>query len=155
MQDNGDRSYLLNTIYKIFANILAKRVKPYLHDLIYVGQTMFMENRCIIDNVLTFWEVIALAKKSNQHIAYLMLDFEKAYDRVQWPYLENVMEGLGLPSKWRSVVLALYKESLSMALVSGHRGISAHQFHYAGLLGRGVHWPPTFIYLFQRHSLSF
>ena len=71
-------------------------------------------------NMLTFWEVIALAKKSNQHIAYLMLDFEKAYDRVQWPYLENVMEGLGLPSKWRSVALALYKVSLSRVLVLGH-----------------------------------
>ena len=56
---------LLNTIYKIFANILAKRVKPYLQELIHVGQTGFMENRCIIDNVLTFWEAIALAKKTN------------------------------------------------------------------------------------------
>ena len=74
---------LLNTIYKIFINILAKRVKPYLHDLIHVGQTRFMENKCIIDHVLTFWEAIALAKKTNQHIACLMLDFEKAYDRVQ------------------------------------------------------------------------
>ena len=76
-------STLLNTIYKIFANILAKRVKPHLHALINVGQTGLMENRCIIDNVLTFWEAVALAKKTNQHIACLMLDFEKAYDRVQ------------------------------------------------------------------------
>ena len=72
----------LNTIYKIFANILAKRVKSYLHDLIHVGETGFMENRCITDNVLTFWEVITLAKKSSQYIACLMLDFKKAHDRV-------------------------------------------------------------------------
>ena len=67
-----------NRPYKIFANILAKRVKPYLHELIHVGPIGFMENRCIIDNVLTFWETIALAKKINQHIVCLMLDFEKA-----------------------------------------------------------------------------
>ena len=46
------------------------------------GQTGFMENRCIIDNVLTFWEAIALAKKTNQHINFLMLEFEKAYGKV-------------------------------------------------------------------------
>ena len=76
-------STLLNIIYKIFANILAKRVKPYLHDIIHVGQIGFTDNRCIIDNVLTFWEAIALANKSNQHMACLLLDYKKAYDRVQ------------------------------------------------------------------------
>ena len=55
-----------NRPYKIFANILAKRVKPYLHELIHVGQTRFMENRCIIDNVLRFWEAIAKFDKENQ-----------------------------------------------------------------------------------------
>ena len=44
---------LLNTIYNILANIVGKRFKPHLHALINVGQTGFMENRCIIDNVLT------------------------------------------------------------------------------------------------------
>ena len=68
---------LLNTIYKIFANILAKRVKLHLNALINVGKIGFMENRCIIDNVLTFWEVIALAKKTNQHITCLMLDLRR------------------------------------------------------------------------------
>ena len=48
-----------------------------------------------------------MAKKTNQHMACLMLDFEKAYDRVQWPFLDKVMERLGLPSKWRSVALAI------------------------------------------------
>ena len=60
---------LLNTIYKVLPIYWPKRVKPYLQELIYVGQTGFMENRCIIDNALTFWEEIALAKETNQHIA--------------------------------------------------------------------------------------
>ena len=81
-----------------------------------------MANRCIIDNVLTFWEAIALAKKTNQHIACLILDFEKACDRVQWPFLDKVMERLGLPSKWRSATLANYEGSLGRVMVSGHRG---------------------------------
>ena len=54
---------MLKTIDKIFANILYKRVKTYLQELNHVGQTSFMENICIIDNMLTFWEVTALAKK--------------------------------------------------------------------------------------------
>ena len=74
-----------------------------------------------IDNMLTFWEAITLAKKTNQHIACLMLDFKKAYVRVQWPFVKKFMEGLGLPLiKWRSVAMAFYEGSLSRVLVIGH-----------------------------------
>ena len=142
---------LLNTIYKIFANMLAKRVKPHLHALINVGQTGFMENRCIIDNVLTFWEAIALAKKTNQHIACLMLDFEKAYDRVQWPFLDKVMERLGLPSKWRAAALALYKGSLSRVLVLGQRGPS---IPLCKSVRQGCPLAP-YLYLFISEAFSF
>ena len=149
MQGNGDRSRY-STQYIRYLPILAKRVKLYLHELIHVEKTWFMENKCIIDNVLTFWEVIALAKKSNQHIAYLMLDFEKAYDRVQWPFLEKVMEGLGLPSKWRSVAVIVYKGSSSRVLVTRHRGPPI-------LLCRSVRkgYPLTpYLYLFISEAFS-
>ena len=70
----------MNTIYKIYAKILVCRLKPHLSELVHNGQSGFVEERCILDNVLTYWEACAIAKKTCQDIAKLMLDFGKAFD---------------------------------------------------------------------------
>ena len=40
-------------------------------------------------------EVVVLAKDTNNKIVMVLLDFEKAYDRILWEFLEVVMEALG------------------------------------------------------------
>ena len=64
---------------------------------------------------------MALAGRSISSSAILLLDFEKAYDRVLWPFLENVMRALGLPQKWRNCTSALYRTATSSALMDGSR----------------------------------
>ena len=80
-----------------------------------------------------------------------MLDFEKAYDRVQWPFLDKAMEQLGLPSKWISVALALYKGSLSRVLVLGKRGPS---IPLCRSVRQGCPLAP-YLYLFISEAFSF
>ena len=57
-------------------------MKPLLSDLIHDSQTTFIQERCILDNIVTFYEAIVWANQSSQPLAILLLDFEKAYDRV-------------------------------------------------------------------------
>ena len=73
---------LLNTIYKIYAKVLSIRIRKFLPRLIHCSQTGFVKERSILDNIFTFWEVVAMAKKTHQDLAILLLDFGKAYDRV-------------------------------------------------------------------------
>ena len=61
------------------------------------------------------------------------------------------MEGLGVPLKWRSVVLALYKGSSSRVLVSGHRGPS---IPLRRSVGQGCPLAP-YLYLFITEAFSF
>ena len=61
-----------------------------------------------MDNVILFWEAVAIARETKQNLACLMRDFEKAYDRVQWYFLEEVMKVIELPWEWRCVAQALY-----------------------------------------------
>ena len=113
---------ILNLIYKKFANILVQRIKPFLGDIIQSNQTGFMEHRSIMDNVILFWEAVATARETNQNLACLMLDFEKAYDRVQWSFLEEVMKVIELPLEWRCAAQALYRNGSSKVLIAGRKG---------------------------------
>ena len=51
-----------------------------------------------------------------------MLDFEKAYDRVQWSFLEEVMKVIELPLEWRCAAQALYRNGSSKVLIAGRKG---------------------------------
>ena len=45
---------------------------------IHTTQTGFLENRSIVNNVITFWEYSAWAEEQEVDLAVMLLDFEKA-----------------------------------------------------------------------------
>lgn len=71
--------------------MIAGRLRPFMPDLIHGSQTAFIQDRCILDNVFTFYEAVEWAESSHQQMDVLLLDFEKAYDRVDWDFLEGTM----------------------------------------------------------------
>ncbi|MCO5562907.1 hypothetical protein L7F22_016543 [Adiantum nelumboides] len=73
---------LMSSIYKILAWMITSRLRPFLPDLIHSSQTGFVQDRSILDNVVTFYEAVKWARQTGQPIAIMLLDFEKAYDRV-------------------------------------------------------------------------
>ena len=113
---------LLNTVYKVYAKLLATRLQPFLPHIVHKTQTGFIQERSIFDNIFMFWEMIAIAQETKQELTILLLDFEKAYDRVDWNFLYEVMGRLGLPSDYVKAVFALYNSAASRVLVGGALG---------------------------------
>ena len=112
---------LLNTLYKVIAKIYANRMKPLLHHWILPSQTGFVPNRCILDNIFLAFEAIDWTLKSNQHLSMLLLDFEKAYDRVSWTFLEKTMEKMGFAETWIHRVMSLNRNALATIIVNGEQ----------------------------------
>ncbi|KAL0281707.1 UNVERIFIED_CONTAM: putative mitochondrial protein [Sesamum radiatum] len=85
---------LCNITYKIASKVLANRLKPLLPTIIFKSQSAFIPGRLITDNVLVAYEINHyLAHKYGGKAGYtaLKLDLSKAYDRVEWIFLERVM----------------------------------------------------------------
>jgi hypothetical protein len=77
---------LLGSLYKILAKTLARRLQVFLPNIIRPGQTDFVEGRSILDNTFLAQEAQDWAEESNQDLVLLLLDFEKAFNRIEWSF---------------------------------------------------------------------
>ncbi|KAL6194310.1 hypothetical protein ACLB2K_035394 [Fragaria x ananassa] len=97
---------LCNVIYKLGSKVLANRLMGLLHDIISPNQSAFVLGRQISDNSLLAFEISHFLKRcygGGQGYGALKLDMSKAYDKVEWPFLEAVMDegGLGFRNMWQ------------------------------------------------------
>eukprot|EP00253_Pinus_taeda_P035962 PITA_35962 len=110
---------LCNVIYKIISSLMAKRLKPLLEKLISPEQTGFVEGRQILDGLVVTQEVIHSMKTKKQKGMMIKLDLLKAYDRVSWQYLEEILRSFGFSKRWISWVLSCISTPNFSILVNG------------------------------------
>ncbi|MCI04498.1 LINE-1 reverse transcriptase like, partial [Trifolium medium] len=82
---------LLGCWYKLIAKVLAVRLAKVMHPLISSNQSAFIKGRNLVDGVLVVNEVVDLAKRSGKECLIFKVDFEKAYDSVDWGFLEYML----------------------------------------------------------------
>ena len=88
------RISLCNVSYKIISKVLDNRLKKILADVINESQSAFVAGRQITDNVLVVFETMHCIngkRKGKEALMALKFDMSKAYDRVEWRYLEVIM----------------------------------------------------------------
>ena len=99
---------LLNCIYKLITKILTLRLEKVADKLILNSQSAFMKGRNIMNGIMALHEILHETKRRNEVGVILKLDFEKAYDKVNWDFLFNALRLWGFSEKWcswiRSVV---------------------------------------------------
>ena len=94
---------LLNCDYKIAAKSIANRLKPSLPNLINYDQIGFIKGRFIGENIRLIDSVIFYAEEKNIPGLLLFLDFEKAFDTIEWSFIRKTFQHFGFVSsmlKW-------------------------------------------------------
>jgi hypothetical protein len=75
---------MLNVSFKVFTKVLANRLSLVAPKIIRPSQTAFMSGRSILEGVVMLHETLHELKRNKMNGVVLKLDFEKAYDKVNW-----------------------------------------------------------------------
>ncbi|WZZ45150.1 hypothetical protein YC2023_041409 [Brassica napus] len=109
-------------VYKIISNILCLRLKTVLPQLVSQTQGAFVAVRLISDNLLIAHEMIhGLRTNPNCKSDYLAIktDMSKAYDRVEWSFLEALFEKMGFSSVWIGWIMKCIRSVTYTILLNG------------------------------------
>jgi hypothetical protein len=91
---------MLNVSFKIFTKVLANRLTSIACRITKPSQSAFLPGRYILVGVVVLHETIHELKRKKQNGLILKLDFEKAYDKVNWDFLQQVLRMRGFPRLW-------------------------------------------------------
>ena len=86
------------------------------------SQSAFVPGRLITDNVLAAFETmhcIDQRRKGKEALMALKLDMSKAYDRVEWGFLEAMMRRLGFHDRWVSLMMMCVTSVNYSVLING------------------------------------
>ena len=101
---------LLNSDYKIASKAIANRFKKVLNSIISPDQTCFLSNRYIGENVRLILDIIDYADEQNMPDLLLFLDFEKAYDKLEWSFVQNCLDLFGFDTDIKKWVTLFYTD---------------------------------------------
>ena len=112
---------LVGCLYKILAKVLANMLRLVVGKVISETQLAFVKDRQILDGVLIANEVVDEARKLKKELLLFKVDFEKAYDYVDWKYLDEVIIRMSFSILWRKWIKECVSTATTSVLVNGNR----------------------------------
>jgi hypothetical protein len=68
------------------------------------SQTAFMQGRNILDGVAILHETVHELHSKKMNGVILKIDFEKAYNKVKWSFLQQTLRMKGFSNEWRAFI---------------------------------------------------
>jgi hypothetical protein len=112
-----------------------------MDSIISPNQSTFVKGRNLVDGALIVNEVVDWVKKTKKECIIFKVDFEKAYDSVDWRFLEYMLQRCGFNAKWIEwVKVCVFAGNLSVLVMAHQRG----RLIFKGGLSKETHWLPFF-----------
>jgi hypothetical protein len=133
---------LLNTDYKILTKTLATRLKKVLPKVIHPDQVAYLKGRYIGQNIRTIIDIMEYTKEKKLKGIIAFLDFEKAFDSIDWRVIDDALEKFNIGEHFRKWVKTVYKNITSCVT---NCGFSSESFEITRGVRQGC---PLSAYLF-------
>ena len=101
---------LLNQDYKLLAKSIAERIKSCLKNIIHNDQTGFLKGRYIGENIVKICDILNYCEEEDIPALLITIDFEKAFDLLNWKFIDKSLTFFDFPESIRTWVKILYKD---------------------------------------------
>ena len=111
-----------NVVSHVVSKVLANKLKLILPNVISDSQSAFVPNQLITDNTTVAFEVFhkmrnkRIRKKGQMEIK---LDISKAYDQVEWAFLQQIVLKLGIDGRWVRLAMETIHTASYSILING------------------------------------
>ena len=112
---------LLNVDYKIITKLLAERLKKVLPPIIHNDQKGFVKGRNINQANRLLQDIIPYSDQNEQNSAIIFLDYEKAFDRVEWSWTLKCLKQFRFGRKFIAWIDMVFKYAKTSILTNGFR----------------------------------
>ena len=110
---------LVGSMYKILEKVLTNILRSVIPSRISDSQFVFIKGRQILDEILVANEIVDEASRHKKEILLFKVGFEKAYDSIDWSYLQDVMLKMGFPTLWIKWIKECTETATASVLVNG------------------------------------
>ena len=78
-----------------------------------------MQGRYILDAIISLWEGIEHAKDTKQDYYFFKIDFDKAYDKIEWDFIISSLRSMGLRGNFIRYIQTLFGHARTRVSVNG------------------------------------
>lgn len=111
---------LLNTDYKILTKLMANRLQNCIDEIVSHDQCGYIKGRYVGENIRTIADIIEITKYNTNPGIITLIDFEKAFDTVNWNYLFSTLRSFGFGEFFINCVKVIYNDINSCCLNNGN-----------------------------------
>lgn len=90
---------LIGCLYKIIAKSLAFKLNQVIRTVISIEESTYIAGRNILEGPIIINEIYYWARKAKKKSFIFKVDSEKAFDSINWNYLDPVMGQIGFVSR--------------------------------------------------------
>ena len=110
---------LVNVDTKIMTKAIAWRIKKVLPDIIHQNQTGYVKDRFIGETIRSIYDIMDLTATENIPGLMIFIDFQKAFDSVEWSFLIKCLEEFNFGPDFIRWVGVFYKDIKSCIINNG------------------------------------
>jgi hypothetical protein len=86
--------------FKIFTKAMTNRMALVAQKIIRTSETTFMSGRNIMDGAVILHETVYEMHRKKLDGVIIKLDFENAYDKIKWSFLQQTLRMKDFSSLW-------------------------------------------------------